>query len=770
MGIVSINLRDGAYKCYDTLAGVANPLITSVSMNANGVWAGSDHGLFRFFNDKWEHYTFKTENNQAINTIQSIYSDRFERVWAIARNHSSGQAIIMFDGNNWTQLDESMSGKDIEYNRFFASSRGDIFICGRGPGLENYVLQYRDNTYILWSENEGILQGSAKGEISTIAEDSSGNVIIAGKSGYSVFAGGAGWEFKQNWGGLWTEDNKDSLHSNINILKVAPDGTIWAVQKTCLAGSYYQSDYGIFRFRNGIWEKFNCFSPAITDETGVLIIDFAFAGNNLRLFTEIGILDYNPDTGFLKKIELPAGTNLSFVESQYHYGNYYDFIMCREYGNFTVNFLRPSIWTYQNGQWKEYELNIDPQYLNFSNITFINDTVWFCNSTGAGLMRFDGKTWKTIEMQDGLPDNYVNCIDRGKDGSLWAVHKGGYVTNITGDKMTVHDLRIDSFDFTSYEQLAVDSTGHIWLSGVAGHYKGSIQWIDRQIVSEFDGSKWKTHETGSDTAFGSSYRGYRSMLVDSKNKLYLTTYPSYPENSDINIWGGLYTYSNNIWYSYDLYRDEYGEDEPFCKGIALYRDTLVLAGLNELNLFFGGCHCGYYSGFPIDEAVNLGKLANTTSPNVLNDGTLAFRAFFKNGSRYIFYKDGNWSSRKDIKAPNGINQAPDGSIWFYSGKAIVKIENLDACDVDDTHPDKITGNFRIYPLPATECLNIEPTEHNRGRYYSARLYNALGMEVWKKESLSDIFEINTSAFAGGRYILVMIWDNSVESYPINIVH
>ena len=60
--------------------------------------------------------------------------------------------------------------------------------------------------------------------------------------------------------------------------------------------------------------------------------------------------------------------------------------------------------------------------------------MWFASNDG--LHRFSS-TWETFTTQNGLSDNFVNCVSVSGDGSIWACTKNG-ATHIKDGKFTIY--------------------------------------------------------------------------------------------------------------------------------------------------------------------------------------------------------------------------------------------------------------------------------------------------------------------------------------------
>jgi ligand-binding sensor domain-containing protein len=96
---------------------------------------------------------------------------------------------------------------------------------------------------------------------------------------------------------------------------------------------------------------------------------------------------------------------------------------------------------------------------------------WF-GTWGAGLSRFDGKSWKTYTARDGLGGNFVHALAVAPDGTLWAGTDGGASYLKDGRWITVskrHGL-IDDNVFS----ILFDGEGNTWLGTWTGLSKMTV--------------------------------------------------------------------------------------------------------------------------------------------------------------------------------------------------------------------------------------------------------------------------------------------------------
>jgi ligand-binding sensor domain-containing protein len=90
---------------------------------------------------------------------------------------------------------------------------------------------------------------------------------------------------------------------------------------------------------------------------------------------------------------------------------------------------------------------------------------WF-GTWGAGLSRFDGKTWRTYTRLDGLAGNYVTDLFADPDGSLWATTDAG--VSVLKDGRWRSYTQADGLVSDGVFTLAVDKAGNKWFGAMGG--------------------------------------------------------------------------------------------------------------------------------------------------------------------------------------------------------------------------------------------------------------------------------------------------------------
>ncbi len=126
-----------------------------------------------------------------------------------------------------------------------------------------------------------------------------------------------------------------------------------------------------------------------------------------------------------------------------------------------------------------------------------NGGVWF-GTAGGGLSMFDGRSWKTFTMREGLAGNHVYAVRAGADGRIWcgcaprpdAIEREGGVSIFDGKRFENH-----TSDFVQGQRIGggnsglcdnrvysivLDSRGRAWFGTKGGG------------ISRFDGRNWQT--------------------------------------------------------------------------------------------------------------------------------------------------------------------------------------------------------------------------------------------------------------------------------------
>jgi ligand-binding sensor domain-containing protein len=116
---------------------------------------------------------------------------------------------------------------------------------------------------------------------------------------------------------------------------------------------------------------------------------------------------------------------------------------------------------------KEVQVGYNPNYI-VSMVVSADGVVW-CGTWGGGLSRFDGKTWKTYTVQEGLPGNHVFMLSKSRTGKLWIGTNKGLSSMDPGKAAEFKTLTMaDGLYANNVFSLTEASDGSLWVGGFGG--------------------------------------------------------------------------------------------------------------------------------------------------------------------------------------------------------------------------------------------------------------------------------------------------------------
>lgn len=112
------------------------------------------------------------------------------------------------------------------------------------------------------------------------------------------------------------------------------------------------------------------------------------------------------------------------------------------------------------------KVGYNPNYI-ISMVVDEEGVVW-CGTWGGGLSRFDGKSWKTYTVKDGLPGNHVFMLRKDRGKSMWiGTNKGLARFKPDGKGFSVL-TKADGLYAENVFSLAEASDGSLWVGSFGG--------------------------------------------------------------------------------------------------------------------------------------------------------------------------------------------------------------------------------------------------------------------------------------------------------------
>lgn len=106
----------------------------------------------------------------------------------------------------------------------------------------------------------------------------------------------------------------------------------------------------------------------------------------------------------------------------------------------------------------------NPNYI-ISMVVDRDGVVW-CGTWGGGLSRFDGKTWRTYTVTEGLPGNHVFMLHLDPKGQMWVGTNNGLARR-DGDKF-LSLTTADGLFSNNVFSMATGSSGDLWVGSYGG--------------------------------------------------------------------------------------------------------------------------------------------------------------------------------------------------------------------------------------------------------------------------------------------------------------
>lgn len=434
-----VSRYDGyTFENYSILDGLLGNQVSSLAVDKNGlVWMGLSGGLNVFDGDTITSFKFNDANRTTI--ASNIFADQ-DTLWIVT---NSGD-LIKFYQHEYTYL-SNIEGLDTLHvesvirntdGKLLLATRNGVFILEnnlvrvlKSPSLEMFIKDIIEMDGVLWfgsrrdglfnSENESLIQSYPNGNgINDIVGRSKNEIWIANTTGISKWDGTSFVNFDKD-NGLTFDNVKCLFVDRENILWIGTNGG------------------GLFKFsgelitttttRDGM--SSNAVMSIIEDDQNNMIIGTYDRG--LNVLSKDTILFIDEEQGLagnrIWSLETQSGRNL-WVASSDGLTNVTDKkIINYSTSDGLLNYKNISLYmdNVQNELWigssSGYTLLKDERFLRFDEekgfpgkrVRKIKKDeqghMWFgCIN---GLIEYDGISYKTYTILDGLPSNTVYCMD-----------------------------------------------------------------------------------------------------------------------------------------------------------------------------------------------------------------------------------------------------------------------------------------------------------------------------------------------------------------------
>jgi len=420
-----IGRYDGvSWRNYTKTDGLVSDSITAAAVDSLGrVWAGTYSGLSCFDGKTWKTYTLG--DGLAGNYICSLSIGPGNEVWA-----GTETGLSCFDGAQWKSFRIADGLPDDAVNSIAVSPGGVVWI-GTAKGLGRYdgVLWTR------WTTNDGPRTNS----VTAIAAGRDGKLWY-GMDDYRE-SGGVGYFDGKTWDSPETLRELDQFA--IGGIAADNNGNVWigafdrraaigdlrvfrydgSVLTTCaasgdLAGKkvsalaigpkndlWVGTDQALHRFDGTVWKR--CGKTDGMPESSINAIAFGPDGM-VWAGTRDGL--YCSQTGIWTRISTPEGMPVDIVGVAVDSGGAVFVIFGASNGNGFYRF-KDDTWT---------PVNISAERIIPLQTVFVDsrDRLW-AGTPSFGVFCFDGNSWKSYTVREGLGTNNIWKLAEGSNGEIW---------------------------------------------------------------------------------------------------------------------------------------------------------------------------------------------------------------------------------------------------------------------------------------------------------------------------------------------------------------
>ena len=124
---------------------------------------------------------------------------------------------------------------------------------------------------------------------------------------------------------------------------------------------------------------------------------------------------------------------------------------------------------------------------------------------------------------------------------------------------------------------------------------------------------------------------------------------------------------------------------------------------------------------------------------------------------------------QQVVSSGGYSVKSDISVNWILGGSLSDIPALDLSTLNELRKEQLresTISLKVYPMPATDFINIEITPTNTGQLI-LELYNISGVKVLNKLAVNQpIMQVNISDIPSGIYLLKVLLPNNNQLFGV----
>jgi len=517
----------GQWKTFTVADGLVGPDITAIYQdNLGNLWFGTRNGGVSLFDGESFH-SFTRQSGLINGRIAKILEDKQGGLWFMIMHRTDPQRppgfreegfIFKYDGKSFHRITENDGLIGGISDAILKDKNGAIWLVNK-YGLMRYD---RKRIYRLGSDkfNKFVTeQGGTDARIYAIFESQNGDIWIAG--GPRMGPRDPRRTEQQGLPFIILYDREQFHFFTMNDLNLSPSTNIRAIAEDNFGNIWFGGRNVLLKYDRNRFERISYKGAKSLGidaklEPGEIIITWkepleSNARSKFRVMPNIRSFRRSQDEwvtkgkGFQYRHKIAElSIDSIFRDNKGHlWFNNRGFISLWN-GESLRHFLIPSNWTEIKNQIANYQDDLPLFYPGQIISKDTNGNLWFSGTDGA--YKFDGKTFQSFTVDDGLGSDTVSVVFESMDGKLWFGHNNGVTLFDPAPPIIQNFTTREILGSNSVYYIQEDDQGNVWFSvrgGIAKYDGEKMQYftaidmynqIDRNfamnIIKGKSGSLW----------------------------------------------------------------------------------------------------------------------------------------------------------------------------------------------------------------------------------------------------------------------------------------
>ncbi|MGB9595957.1 MAG: two-component regulator propeller domain-containing protein [Candidatus Poribacteria bacterium] len=491
----------GQWKNFTVADGLVGPDITAIYQDSIGnLWFGTRNGGVSLFDGESFH-SFTRQSGLLNGRIIKILEDKQGELWIMMMRRPDSQRspsfreegiVFKYDGKSFRLIAENEGLIGGISDAILKDRNGTIWLVNK-YGLMKYD---KKRIYRLNSDKFSrfvMEQGGADARIYAIFESGNGHIWMAG--GPRIGPRDPRRTEQQGRTFVISFDGEQFHFFTTDGLNIVPNSIIRAIEEDKFGNIWFGGRSVLLKYNGNSFERVDCRDPDSSSinaklEMGETIITWKelLSSNkkplyqvmtNIRSFRRSENEWIIEGKGFQyrhKIAEISVDSIFKDNKGQLWFNNR-GFIGLWNGKNFR-HFLIPSNWLEIKGKIANYRSDMPLFFPGQIVSKDTNGNLWFSGTDGA--YKFDGKTFQSFTVDDGLGSDTVSIVFESMDGKLWFGHNNGVTLFDPSPSVIENFTTREVLGSNSVYYIQEDDEGKIWFSvrgGIARYDGEKLQYF-----------------------------------------------------------------------------------------------------------------------------------------------------------------------------------------------------------------------------------------------------------------------------------------------------